>query len=47
MLLLRNKLEMCPGDKDATAVAKVAYSHKQKQQRHFFEERAITLEATR
>ena len=38
---------MCPGDRDAPAVAKFAHSHKQKQKRHFYEQRAITLEAMR
>ena len=38
---------MCPGDMDAPAVAKFAYSHKQKQKRHFNEQRATTLEAIR
>ena len=27
---------MCPGDTDAPAVAKFAFSHKQKQERQFY-----------
>ena len=39
---------MCPGATDAPAVAKFAYSHKQKQKKkHFYEQRAITLEVMR
>ena len=38
---------MCPWDTGAPADAKFAYSHKQKQKRHFYEQREITLEAMR
>ena len=31
---------MCPGDMDAPTVAKFALSHKQKQKRHFNDQRA-------
>ena len=40
------ELELCPGDTDGPAIAKFAYSHKQRQKRHFYEQRAITLEVT-
>ena len=40
-------LKMCPGDEDDPAVAKFAYSHKQKQKKTINEQRAIAMEAIR
>ena len=39
--------EMCPVDTDASAVAKLAYSHKVKNMTYFDAQKATTFEATR
>ena len=45
---LMNKLEICLGDTDVLAIENIAYSNKQMQKRqYYYEQSAITLEATR
>ena len=39
------QLEMCPGNTDIPAVAKLAYSHKKSKITHFDGQRAIIFEA--